>query len=162
MACVRRLDLTLLRAFRTGGHTPEAERAVRAFSRLGEHAALWFAVGGTGYLASSGERRAAYARSLRTVAVAYGANTLIKLVVRRRRPRLPGLPPLLDTLTELSYPSAHASTSFAAARSLPLPSAPLVALAAAMAATRPYLGLHYPTDTLAGAALGCAVAELTP
>ena len=46
-----------------------------------------------------------------------------------------------------SYPSAHATTSFAAAAALPLPAAPLYALAAAMALSRVYLGVHYPSDT---------------
>jgi membrane-associated phospholipid phosphatase len=88
----------------------------------------------------------------------------VKFTVRRRRPELPGLPPLTPTVSELSYPSAHASTSFAAARTLSrsLPAAPLYAVAAAMALSRPYLGVHYPSDMLAGAALGSAVAELLP
>jgi len=34
-------------------------------------------------------------------------------------------------------------------------------LAIALAASRLYLGVHYPSDTIAGAALGGAVAELT-
>ena len=42
-----------------------------------------------------------------------------------------------------------------------LPAAPLWGLAAGLALSRLYLGVHHPTDTLAGAALGGAVAELT-
>jgi len=34
--------------------------------------------------------------------------------------------------------------------------------AVAMAATRPYLGVHYPSDVLAGAALGTAAVDLIP
>jgi membrane-associated phospholipid phosphatase len=54
--------------------------------------------------------------------------------------------------------------SFAAARVLSeaLPPAPLYAAATTMAATRPYLGVHYPSDVLAGAALGEAAARLVP
>jgi len=95
------------------------------------------------------------------VLIAYGANQAIKIAVRRRRPRRDE-PARVRTLSELSYPSAHAATSAAAARTLPLPSAPLWTLAAALAGSRLYLGVHYPTDTLAGAALGGAVAELVP
>ena len=65
-------------------------------------------------------------------------------------------------MSQRSYPSAHATTSFAAATSLPLPAGALYPLAAAMALSRVYLGVHYPSDTLAGAALGGAVAVLAP
>ena len=91
----------------------------------------------------------------RTVALAYGANQLVKVIVRRRRP--PG--GLVRTHSDLSYPSAHAATSVAAVRSLEMPA--LWPLAIALAASRLYLGVHYPSDTIAGAALGGAVAELT-
>ena len=134
---------------------------MRRFSRLGEHGAVWYALAATGAWLDPG-RRPAYRRTLRATLVAFGANQAIKLVVRRRRPRLADLPPLSSTVTELSYPSAHAATSFAAARSLSaaLPTGALYPAALAMALSRVYLGVHYPSDTLAGAALGEAVARL--
>jgi undecaprenyl-diphosphatase len=103
-------------------------------------------------------RRPAYRHALRSTALAFGANQAIKFTVRRPRPRLEGLPPLTGTMSGLSYPSAHAATSFAAAHALPIPGIRL--LAAAMALSRPWLGVHYPSDTVAGAALGTAVSEL--
>ena len=93
---------------------------------------------------------------MRTVIKAYAANQAIKLVVPRPRP--PG-PPLISTGSNRSFPSAHAATSFAAARTLPLPKPPLYALAAAMAASRVALRVHHPSDVLAGAALGTLVAR---
>ena len=121
------------------------------FSSLGEHGLIWFAI------AASTRRWDA----ARTVAIAYGANQVVKVIVRRRRPHREQ--PLATTYSNLSYPSAHAATSVAGARSLSqtLPAGPLWALAAGLALSRLYLGVHYPTDTLAGAALGGAVAELT-
>jgi membrane-associated phospholipid phosphatase len=155
------LDLALLRALRTRGHTAARERTVAAFSRLGEQGLLWLAICAAGALADPGGRPV-YSRAARTVVRVYAANQLLKIAVRRHRPALPGLPPLAGTLSGLSYPSAHAATSFAAARMLSpaLPAAPLYALAVALAASRPWLGLHYPSDVVAGAGLGAALAEL--
>ena len=136
---------------------------MRGFSRAGEHGLLWHALCGAGALADP-DRRPIYAWAARTVLAAYVVNQTVKFTVRRRRPRLEGLPPLTRTVSELSYPSAHASTSFAGAHALShaLPAPPLYVLAAAMALSRPYLGVHYVSDTVAGAALGGAVAELVP
>lgn len=95
---------------------------------------------------------------------AYGLNYLVKVLVRRRRPELPGLAPLTPTVSSLSFPSAHATTSFAAARAYAglAPSSALYGAAIAFALSRPYLGVHYPSDVLAGAILGSAIAELWP
>jgi membrane-associated phospholipid phosphatase len=155
------LDLAVLRAFRTRGHTPARERAVAAFSKFGEQGFVWFAISGAGALLDPGNRPA-YARAAKTVLGVYAFNQIIKAAVRRRRPRLEGLPPLAGTLSGLSYPSAHAATSFAGAGMLSaaLPAAPLYGLAVSLVMSRVYLGLHYPSDILAGAALGSAAAEL--
>ena len=154
-------DLALLRLLRTRGHPPALERAVLAFSRSGEHGGLWQALCLLGW-ALDPARGGLYRAAMGTVMRAYLANIALKYVVRRRRPLLDGLPALLSTVTGLAYPSAHSTTSFAAARVLSreLPAAPLYALATAMAVSRPYAGVHYPSDIAAGAVLGTAIAEL--
>ena len=144
------MDRALLRLLRTRGHPPALERAAQLYARAGENGVLWFAIG-----ALARDRRA-----MRVVLAALLANTAVKQVVRRPRPSLPDLPPLAATVSGLSYPSAHAATSFAAAGALSLPSLPLYAAAGAMALTRPYLGVHYPSDVVAGAALGVALEKL--
>jgi membrane-associated phospholipid phosphatase len=153
-------DERLLRLARTAGHSPGAERAVARFSKLGERGAIWLVVGLAG-AALDRERRERWVRITRTIAGTYALNTAIKLLVRRSRPDLADLPQLTGTPTQLSFPSAHASTSFAAAglfRRLGIPAAPLYALASALSLSRLYLGVHYPSDVLAGALLGSAVA----
>jgi decaprenylphosphoryl-5-phosphoribose phosphatase len=141
------VDLALLRLLRTRGHTPALDQAARLLARAGENGALWLVL-------SLRNRRA-----FKTVLFALMANTAIKQVVRRPRPDLgPALPPLSSTISSLSYPSAHTATSFAGAGALG--GGPLYALAGVMALTRPYLGVHYPSDVLAGAALGWAVEKL--
>ena len=155
------LDTALLHGLRTHGHQPATERVVLAFTRLGEHGGLWFALAAAGAALDPG-RRESFARAAGAIAGAYAVNQLMKLAVRRRRPELEDLPPLVGTGSRISYPSAHASTSFAGARALARewPAPPLYAAAFAMAVSRPYVGVHYPSDVVAGALLGTAVAEL--
>ena len=151
------IDERILRIARTRGHTPQAQRVVADFSRLGEHGAVWVALGLAGAALEAPERRARWLRASVAVAATYAVNTALKSAVRRERPQLAGLPPLTATPTRLSFPSAHAATSFAGARlytRLGLPGGPLYALAAGLALSRLYLGVHYPSDVLAGAALG--------
>ena len=161
------LDRRLLRALRERGHgNPRAVRAIAAFSRGGEHAACWFALGALGLATSprGSARRRAFARGIGATAAAYGLNYAVKLAVRRPRPHLADLPPLTPVVSDLSFPSAHATTSFAAAsaysRALPQASPLLYGAAAALAASRPYLGVHYPSDVLTGAALGTVTGRL--
>jgi membrane-associated phospholipid phosphatase len=158
------LDTALSRAARTYGHAPATERAVARFSHLGEHAALWLAIGTAGVVFDRPRRRR-WGRALAGVGAAYLANVAVKLVVRRPRPVFDDLPQLIGTPTQLSFPSSHATSSFAAARAYaPLLGASGAALyprGAALAAPRVYLGVHYPSDILAGAVLGTLVGEAT-
>lgn len=141
------------------------ERLVAAYSRAGEHAACWLALGLAGSLVSGEpDRRCAWLRGVQVVAGSYGLNQALKFAVRRRRPQLDGLPPLTPVVTRLSFPSAHATTSFAAARAYRrlAPAWVLYFAAGAFALSRPYLGVHYPSDVVAGALLGTTVAALWP
>ena len=159
------LDRHILMLARTRGHGRGAERAIAAYSRLGEHAACWLILGAAGTLLDPDRDRArAWGRGVRIVACAYGLNYAVKITVRRRRPELLGLPPLSGTVSRLSFPSAHATSSFAAARAFRelAPGAALYSAAGAFAISRPYLGVHYPSDVVAGALLGTAIAGLWP
>jgi membrane-associated phospholipid phosphatase len=131
------------------------------YSRLGEHAACWFALAAAG-AALDADHRPEWVRGASVVAAAYALNYAVKLAVRRPRPELAGLPALSPVVSRLSFPSAHATTSFAAARAFRglVPARLLYAAAALFGISRPYLGVHYPSDVLAGAALGTLLAEI--
>ena len=163
MGALAALDLRLLRLLRTRGHTPAVEAAVIRLARAGENGLLWSAIGVAGGILSRRHRHD-YVRAIEIVLLTLLANTAVKYTVWRARPVLEDeLPALTPVLSGRSYPSAHASTSFAGARALAaagLPSGPLHLVATAMALSRPYLGVHYPSDALAGAVLGDALARL--
>ncbi len=134
-----------------------------AYSRFGEHALGWLAVGALGARWDPDtSRRARWRRGAVSVAASYGVNQALKQIVRRPRPQLDALPQLTHTMSQLSFPSAHSTTGFAAARAYRgLAPAPLLyAMAGTLALSRLYLGVHYPTDILAGAALGTAIGEV--
>jgi undecaprenyl-diphosphatase len=161
------LDLRLLRLLRTRGHTPAVEAAVLKLAQAGENGLLWHAIALGGAALGGRGRRDAYFRAMKIVLATLVANTVVKQTVRRARPVLEEeLPALTPVLSGRSYPSAHSSTSFAGARALAsagLPAPPLYVVAAAMALSRPYLGVHYPSDIVAGAALGDAIGRfMTP
>ena len=75
-------------------------------------------------------------------------------------------PPLARAPSKLSFPSAHATSSVAAATALarvyPRRRVPLYCLATAICLTRPYLGMHYPSDVVAGVALGALIGRAVP
>jgi undecaprenyl-diphosphatase len=100
------------------------------------------------------------------IAVALGdwAATAIKALVDRDRPPLHYARPktLVPVPHDASFPSGHAATSFAAATMLALAfprlAPALLLLAAAVAFSRVYVGVHYPLDIVGGAVLGALIA----
>ena len=111
-------------------------------------------------------RRLPVAALLSTVAyfAAGGITEGLKDVFDRPRPPLvdPAVHPLVAVAHSGAMPSGHAATAFGAATAAglvhPRLRAPLLVLAGLVAVSRVWLGVHYLSDVLVGAAVGAAVA----
>jgi undecaprenyl-diphosphatase len=91
------------------------------------------------------------------------ASGLKRLVDVDRPPlRYPQPEALVRVPRDGSFPSGHTATSFACATVLafafPRLAAPLYLLAAGIAFSRVYVGVHYPLDVVGGALVGAVVA----
>ena len=158
------LDLKLLRLMRTRGHSPGLEAAAKALGKAGNNAAVWVVLG-VALALLDWERHQAWLICAVLGPVAIVLNYGIKLVVRRPRPLLEGLPPLGGAPSSLSFPSAHALSSFAVATAMVRvdpATAGALGVAVAISLCRPYLGMHYPSDVLAGAFLGVLLGLVVP
>jgi decaprenylphosphoryl-5-phosphoribose phosphatase len=137
---------------------------MRMLGKTGNNAAIWVAINAVLAIADPSNREAwLICAALGPVAIAI--NFLLKVVVKRPRPDLEGLPPLGGAPSSLSFPSAHATASFAVATAMTRVDtlgALAFVLAVALSLGRPYLGMHYPSDVLAGAVLGVLLGLLVP
>ena len=108
-------------------------------------------------------RRAGVAAGL-GAAVALGCAQVITRIVERPRPFVAdpgGVHLFAHHAADAGFPSDHATAAFAIATAVALRDrrlgAAVIALAAIVCVGRVALGVHYPSDVLAGAALGTAV-----
>ena len=161
---MRDLDLKVLRWMRTHGHSPAIEDAAVALGKAGNNGLVWFVLGIALAIIDNGRWEQWLICAL-LGPVAIGLNYVVKLAVKRPRPVLEGLPPLGGAPSSLSFPSAHATSSFAVATAMcrvdPATSAAFI-VAIALSLGRPYLGMHYPSDVLAGALLGIVLGLIVP
>jgi membrane-associated phospholipid phosphatase len=138
--------------------SPGIQRSAVILSHLGEHAASWIALGLLGAALDPAQRRP-WLRATATVAGAHGLSIVVKRVVLRHRPSDPRVQVHVATPSDWSFPSSHAASTTAAAvaysrllgRRYPLVSIPV------MMTSRLILGVHYPSDVLAGSLLGAAM-----
>lgn len=131
-------------------------------SWLGVFGAVWIVLGLA--LALRLRRPELFPLAVATVLTADAVTLVLKHLAGRSRPYVvrPEPEPLMTSAIDLSFPSGHAATSFAGATLLalaaPTLAVPLFALAAAVAWSRVYVGVHYPLDVVAGALLGAGFA----
>jgi membrane-associated phospholipid phosphatase len=153
-------DAALVAVQSTLAGRPGVLPGARALSHFGEHSAGWVGVSLLGALLQPKRRRVWLTAGIGAF-VAHAAAVVIKRVVKRERPHHPSIAVNVSTPSRLSFPSAHATSTTAAAillgraTGLPLP----VLLVPPMALSRLVLGVHYPTDVLTGVAVGTVVAK---
>lgn len=133
------------------------------FSTIGNLGLLWIALGLV--LLFPKRTRRGGVDILICLAIAYIINDLvIKELVARVRPydTIEGLKILVSPLSSFSFPSGHANSSFAAAMALTLAFGKKGAWAyipaSLIAISRCYVGVHYPSDVIAGMIVGTLVA----
>jgi membrane-associated phospholipid phosphatase len=160
------VDAALFTAI-NGAHAPLLDRFMLAITWSGVGAAVWFALA----LAALcwPRHRAAAVRALLLLAVTLAVNDLlIKRIVHRPRPFDAGTVAArviqVPAPTTASFPSGHAATAAAGAMAMarvwPAARWAFAGVAVLIAVSRIYVGVHYPTDVLAGVLLGLACAWL--
>jgi undecaprenyl-diphosphatase len=161
LGAVHGTDVALYRGVRIRSGHPNLVAASRALSFAGEHGAVWIAAGLIGAAVDT-DRRPEWLRATATIAGAHLASMVIKRIVRRPRPDMDDMKPLVKTAGRHSFPSSHSVSSAAAAVAFKglLPGSVTVPAAAATCASRLVVGVHYPTDVIGGAAMGIAAGRL--
>ncbi len=135
----------------------------RLVSRLGD-GVFWYALMGALLLQYRGEAIHAVLHMIVVGLLGTLAYKFIKGKTLRPRPFnvYPAIKCVGKTLDQFSFPSGHTmhATAFSIIASFFFPGLAwlVVPFAVLVALSRPILGLHYPTDVLAGAALGAVIA----
>jgi membrane-associated phospholipid phosphatase len=146
---------------------PRLDLFFRTITELG---ALYASMAAGTAIAARGRRREAI-DAVAAAATMWATGNWLKRVFRRLRPYEAGLPTPLRLLIGKprgeSWPSVHPATFLAfatvAGRNLELPHPmrrALLGVAGVVAASRVYLGVHYPADVLGGLLLGRATADV--
>ena len=152
------LDESALLWIQDAVRVPFLDPLVEAFTSLGNTGVMWIVLS-LGMLCWKPTRRAG---GIALLAMALGmlcTNVVLKQLVLRPRPyvMVEGLIPLLTSADPSSFPSGHTCAAFAAGKAWAA-----VIQAVCMGLSRLYVGVHYPSDVLAGALIGslCALCAL--
>jgi membrane-associated phospholipid phosphatase len=156
------IDRRIFRLINELPHSTTSDRYVSVISDLGE--GLGWVAGGVALAILGGPRgrRAGLATAVASLGATYVVQMRVKPLFRRVRPfvnreaHVVGIRP-----PDHSFPSGHTASSFAAATALAFfypKAAPVVyTLATGVAVSRVHLGVHFPSDTAVGGAIGIGI-----
>jgi len=151
------------------GHAPELDKTLPRLSRAANKSVLWMAIAALLGLVGGRFGRRAAARGLLSIGISSAiANGPLKYASRRPRPLIDDVPVvrrLSRAPRSTSFPSGHSASAFAfavgASLEMPYLAPALGPLAGAVAFSRIYTGVHYPSDVIVGSILGSTVALAT-
>jgi len=144
-------------------HRPVLDAVMVYITRLGDHGTIWILTAFV-FLCTKKYRKGGMVICLALIFSFILGNLIIKNLVARPRPCWVNdtVQLLISVPGDYSFPSAHTMSSFAAATAIFFMNKSwgitALLLAGAIAFSRMYLYVHYPTDILAGAVLGVFVA----
>lgn len=141
------------------------DHGLRRISRAADHGLLWFSIGAAAIAVGGRTRRGGIRGILSLAGASALTNAVLKPVFPRRRPPPEHTAPgrrARRVPTSSSFPSGHSASAAAFVVGMALESPKAAALiapvGAAVAYSRVHIGVHWPSDVLAGAAIGTAIA----
>ena len=166
MEWIMDMDSRILLFFQDVVRDPVLTPVFTVITTLGNGAVIWILIS-LCLLLSKKTQKTAFMCAVAMLVSLLVNNLALKNIVGRIRPyeMVQGLIPLIGRPGDYSFPSGHSASSFAAAgvmvRRLPRwAGIPLFLLAVMISLLRLYVGVHYPTDVLAGVAIGLGLSYL--
>lgn len=167
METLLRLDGDILLWIQENMRTDLMTTIMRGITRLGDNGCMWIALAVV-LLVIGKTRRVGAASALSLLLTFMVVNLGIKNIVERVRPYevIEGLTRLVPAEESFSFPSGHSAHAFAVGVVifLMLPrkvGIPVLVLGFLIAFSRMYVGVHYPTDVLAGIVIGSLLAYIS-
>ena len=162
-------DQALFQSINGAWTAPALDWLMTTLSRAGNSGAVWLALLGVIAVFGKQKGRAVALAGLFALVLRHVASEVLKELTVRPRPLASVLDArlLVPMPSSYAFPSGHATSAFSAAtgvvlvarwslKRVPLWGWGMLVLAAAISYSRVYVGVHYPTDVLAGAGLGMA------
>lgn len=160
---IYQVDLRVLLWCRKSRYYPQFIAFVRALSRTGD-GYLQFIFPACYWFVEPEQGRAFFIIALMAFAVERPLYFCLKNILKRRRPPevVPDFTSVVKASDKFSFPSGHTMAAFllAGLATFYIGSAalPLYIWATLIASSRVILGVHFPSDTLAGALIGTSIA----